>query len=193
MFSGFQPTVQLAHCWLNNYLLPGAKAVDATVGNGHDTLYLARKVGTNGRVYGFEIQEKALQNALELIKNEGFEGVVQLFHTGHENIAGFIKDEVDVIIFNLGYLPGGEHSIVTRPDTTIKAVKDGLVLVKKGGVICLVIYTGHPGGEEEQFQLEYFLSGLDKQRYCVTKLNFLNREKAPYILMIEKSHASGRG
>lgn len=187
MFSGFQPTVQLAHCWLDNYLLPGATAVDATVGNGHDTLYLARKVGSGGRVLGFEIQEKALNNALELLKNEGFAGKVQLFHTGHENIARYIKDEVDVIIFNLGYLPGGDHYIVTRPNTTIKAVTDGLALLKNGGAICLVIYTGHPGGEEEQLQLEHFLRGLDKQRFCVTKLNFLNRDKAPYIIMIEKS------
>jgi len=67
MFSGFQPTVQLAHLWLNDFLKPGATAVDATVGNGHDTLFLARIVGANGRVYGFEIQEKALHNTLELL------------------------------------------------------------------------------------------------------------------------------
>lgn len=187
MFSGFQPTVQLAHGWLDNYLLPGATAVDATVGNGHDTLYLARKVGFSGRVYGFEIQEKALHNASELLHDEGCTNIVQLFHTGHENIGEYIKDEVDVIIFNLGYLPGGDHLILTRPNTTIKAVSSGLAILKKGGAICLVIYTGHPGGEEEQVQVEQFLGELDKHIFCVTKLCFLNRDKAPYIIMVEKS------
>lgn len=187
MFSGFQPTVQLAHRWLDDFLLPGATAVDATVGNGYDTLYLARKVGPDGRVFGFEIQEQALHNTAEMLKNEGFQENVKLFHTGHENMAEYIKGEVNVIIFNLGYLPGGDHSIVTRPNTTVRAVTDGLDLLKNGGVICLVIYTGHPGGEEEELHLEQFLRGLDKQRFCVTKLNFLNRNKAPYIIMVEKS------
>lgn len=187
MFSGFQPTVQLAHSWLDNFLLPGGSAIDATVGNGYDTLYLARKVGPGGRVYGFEIQEQALHNAAEMLQNEGFAETVKLFHTGHENIAQYITDEVDVIIFNLGYLPGGDHSIVTAPNTTVKAVTDGMALLKSGGVISLVIYTGHPGGEEEQLQLEQSLSKLDKQIFCVTKLNFLNRNNAPYIIMIEKS------
>jgi len=187
MFSGFQPTVQLAHCWLDNYLFPGATAVDATVGNGHDTLYLARKVGCSGKVYGFEIQEKALNNASHLLKDEGFAEIVEFFPTGHENLADCVKNEVDVIVFNLGYLPGGDRSTITRPNTTIKAVTDGLDLLKQGGAICLVIYTGHPGGEEEQSQLEQFLGNLDKQRFCVSKLNFLNRDKAPYIIMVEKS------
>lgn len=189
MFSGFQPTVQLAHLWLNDFLKPGATAVDATVGNGHDTLFLARRVGANGRVYGFEIQEKALHNTLELLKTEGFADIVKLFQTGHENIAHHIQNDVDVIIFNLGYLPGGDHSIVTRPETTMKAVTEGLALLKKGGAMCLVVYTGHPGGEEEQLQLEGFLGQLDKKKFCVTKLSFLNRDCAPYIIMIEKSIA----
>lgn len=187
MSSGLGSTVQLAHRWLECYIKPGGRVVDATVGNGKDTVYLAGKVGVNGKVYGFDIQEKALRNTYELLKSQGYDDIVQLFHTGHENLAAYVGEELDAIIFNLGYLPNGDHSIVTRPDTTIKAVADGLALLRQGGAVCLVVYTGHSGGEEEQAALEHFLAELDKRKFSVAKLSFLNRVKAPYIIMVEKS------
>jgi len=167
-------------------LRPGDVAVDATVGNGNDTLVLARLVSPGGRVYGFDIQEAALAKASDMISRHGLLDVVTLIHRGHETMCEYFTEKVDAIVFNLGYLPGGDHNITTNPATTVRALENGLGLLNPGGVICIVVYTGHQGGKEEQRQLEAYLGGLDKKEFCVGKLDFLNRGSAPFLIIIEK-------
>ena len=188
MFKGLNTTVQIAHHCLEAYLEPGGVAVDATVGNGQDTLFLARMVGHRGHIYGFDIQEQALRSAGKLLTENGYGEIAQLILIGHENMAQYVKQPVDVITFNLGYLPGGDRFVTTCPDSTLKAVKTGLGLLKPGGIMSIVVYTGHPGGYEEQQQLESCLHRLDKKEFCVSKLDVINRENAPYLIMIDKNN-----
>ncbi|MHB9095301.1 MAG: tRNA (mnm(5)s(2)U34)-methyltransferase, partial [Eubacteriales bacterium] len=170
MFRVLQNTVQMAQGYLEQCIKPGAAVVDATVGNGHDTLYLAQKVGLNGRVYGFDIQEQAIRAAAEMISEKGYSSVVHLFCTGHENLSDYVSEPIDAMIFNLGYLPGSDHNIVTKPESTVIAVTKGLALLKPGGLICIVVYPGHASGQQERQVLETFLQGLDKKEFCVGKL-----------------------
>ena len=187
MFRLSGSTVRIAHEYLRAALKPGGAAVDATVGNGHDTLFLAGLVAPGGRVYGFDLQEEAIKKTARLVTDHGYSKIVTLFNQGHENMNRFVPEKVNGIIFNLGYLPGGDHTVVTKPDTTVKAVREGLDLLAEGGIMCIVVYTGHQGGQEEQDKLEYLLNGLDKSRYCASKIHFFNREQAPYPILIEKN------
>ncbi|PKM81325.1 MAG: 16S rRNA (cytosine(1402)-N(4))-methyltransferase [Firmicutes bacterium HGW-Firmicutes-14] len=187
MFGILANIVEIAHNYININLKPGGVAVDATVGNGKDTLFLARRVGKSGRVYGFDIQRQAVETTAELLALHGYVDNVKLFNESHELVRKKIPEPVDTVVFNLGYLPGGDHGIVTRAESTVRAVEDCLEILKPGGLICLVVYTGHPGGQKEQLRLETLLQGLDKRNFCVAKINYINRERAPYLLIIEKS------
>lgn len=187
MFKVLSNTVKIAHGVISRHIPVGAIVIDATVGNGHDTLFLARCVGKTGHVYGFDIQEQAIENTLELLERENCLETVSLYKASHENMKLFVKEPVDLIVFNLGYLPGGDRNITTRPEATLAAVTEGLSLLKSGGLMIIVVYTGHPGGQEERDLLEANLSGLDKGIFCVGKLYFINRKQAPYLIIVEKS------
>ncbi len=179
--------MNIAHDYLRAVLKPGKVAVDATLGNGNDTLFLAGLVGRDGRVYGFDIQPEAISRTAEAVAEKGFSDSVTLFLQGHEDMVKFVPEPVDAVVFNLGYLPGGNHSIVTTPETTVRAVTGALKLLKPGGLICIVVYTGHPGGPEEQFRLEACLSRLDKKDFCVGKIDYINRNNAPFLIVVEKA------
>lgn len=187
MFNILANTVKIAHGFIRMRIGEGGTGVDATAGNGNDTLFLAKCVGNTGRVFSFDIQKMALAKTTELLQSNGFSHNVTLINDGHEKMIEYINQPVDAIVFNLGYLPGGDHSITTNPDSTIEAVKAGLSLLKPGGILCIVVYTGHLGGEEEQEALESFMETLDKKIYCSAKLYFMNRIKAPYLILVEKS------
>ncbi|MDD5492585.1 MAG: class I SAM-dependent methyltransferase [bacterium] len=188
MFTLLPNTVTLAHNFLTRTLKPGDVAVDATVGNGHDTLLLAELVAPTGRIYGFDIQAQALAQAAQLICAHGYQqDLVTFFHQGHEHMAELVLEPVDAVVFNLGYLPGGDHRLVTRPQSTVQAVQGSLKILRPGGIVCLVVYTGHPGGQEELACLEGFLTGIDKTEYCAGQVNYLNRRHAPGLIIIERN------
>ncbi len=129
-------------------LATGDRAVDATVGNGHDLHFLAGAVGADGHVWGFDIQEGALCGARRRLPAH-LQHRVTLLHHGHEHMGAHVAPGVAAIMFNLGYLPGGDHSVTTRVDTTIAALEAALGLLAPGGCISVLAYTGHPGGREE--------------------------------------------
>ncbi|MDA8235221.1 MAG: methyltransferase domain-containing protein [Clostridia bacterium] len=188
MYSLLPNAVILAKEYVAKALGPGGRAVDATAGNGHDTLFLARLAGEEGRVYAFDIQQAALDNTLERLRAAGVDKQVKLTLAGHEEMAGYVTEPVDVVMFNLGYLPGGDHGIITRPETTLVAVKEGLTLLKPGGLMTLVVYHGHAGGAEEAREVDEFAAGLTQEEFAVARLSFLNRRQAPhYVIIIEKS------
>ncbi len=193
MFKKLPDAVLIAHDYLKTCLQPGGVAVDTTVGNGRDTLYLARLVSPGGRVYGFDLQPRALQNTAELIARHGYTEAVRLFQAGHEELSAYVTEPVDAVIFNLGYLPGGDHQFITRPESTVKAVQESLRLLKPGGLVCLVGYLGHTGGDQERQALTVFLQGLDKKEFCAAGLEFLNRQQAPYLIIIERSSSFASG
>lgn len=190
MSRGLGSAVHLAQLLISESVRDGGTAVDATAGNGNDTLFLARLVGAEGKVYAIDIQEKALQSTRALLERAGIKGRVAFIHAGHEEIERLVPGPVDAIIFNLGYLPGGDHTLVTRSDTTASALQSALKLLRPGGRIGLVLYAGHPGGREECSMVEGLASSLDGDLYRVIRINFLNRAAhAPVVIVIEKAGA----
>lgn len=173
------------------YLLKKAVAendivVDATCGNGHDTVFLSRLVGNEGRVLAFDIQQEAINNSETRLKEAGIQNV-DLILDGHENALEYIGCEISAAIFNLGYLPGSNKQITTKGHTTWKAVTDLLSLLTVGGVIILVLYHGHESGKHERDEIEAAIKTLDSSQTEVLRYEFLNKKNAPYIIAIEKT------
>jgi predicted methyltransferase len=164
--------VALAHQAVAAVLAPGDIAIDATVGNGHDTLFLAQQVGPGGKVYGFDIQEAALDSAWQRLLAAGATAQVALYHAGHEAMAVLLPEtvagRVKAVMFNLGYLPGGDKQRTTGASTTLAALQAALSLLAPGGVISLLAYTGHPGGREEAEQLKAWLACLPRDLFAVS-------------------------
>lgn len=180
-----------ARILLEKAITEGGAAVDATMGNGHDTLFLAELTGKNGMVFAFDIQSGALDATRKRLEENGAAGSAVLFHAGHEQAAELIPAEyhgkLQGAIFNLGYLPGSDKSIVTKPGTTISAVEQLLSMMAPGGIIVLVIYHGHEGGAEERDSLLAFVRGIDQQEAHVLQYGYINQKNnPPFIIAIEK-------
>lgn len=170
---------------------PGDCVIDATLGNGHDTLFLANLIGDSGMVYGFDIQEEAIFNTRKRLLNKQLADRITLFHKGHEHILTSIPEshhgKIKAAIFNLGYLPGGDKTIVTTPLTTISAIKQLLELMAPEGIIVLVIYHGHLEGAIEREELLQFVKELDQKAAHVLQYQFINQKNnPPFIIAIEK-------
>lgn len=164
----------------------GAVVVDATMGNGHDTLFLAQLVGKHGKVIAYDIQPQALQQTRQRLEQENVLERATLLLASHEEMER-ICEPVSAIMFNLGYLPGGNKQITTRAESTIRAISAGLGVLKPGGIMTIVVYWGHPAGVIEKTAVEEYCSGLEQRHYLVLKYQYLNqRNQAPYLLAIEK-------
>jgi hypothetical protein len=146
--------------------------VDATVGNGYDTVFLAHRVGPNGTVLGFDVQKAALAGARELLKFVGSMGRVSLIHDSHARLANYLPQGsyVQGAMFNLGYLPRGNRKIITRPDTTIAALETLLQHLAPNGRITVLAYRGHEGGIPEYEEIRKFLEGLPDAEWLVEEL-----------------------
>lgn len=167
---------------LESAINPEDTVIDATAGNGHDTVFLGELATT---VHTFDVQEQAIQSTYLKVQEAGLCNV-KLHHTGHENVLDLVQEEIGAAIFNLGYLPGGDHSITTQGPTTWRAVQGMLKLLKVHGLVVLVIYHGHDQGKVERHYIEERVEELDSRAYQVLKYQFVNRPTSPYILCIEK-------
>jgi len=168
-------------------VLPGDTVVDATAGNGRDTLWLARMVGQTGRVVALDIQQEALDRTGRLLKEHGLEGPVRLIRLDHSRMDSLELRDVKMVVYNLGYLPGGEKTLCTGADTTLASLSQALKLLIPGGVVCLTVYPGHPSGAGEARALEGFIRGLDQNAFDVVVLDFPNRKNhSPYPVIIQK-------
>lgn len=173
--------------YLDNVIKEGDIVVDATMGNGYDTKYLAQKVGEKGFVYSFDIQETALKSTKKRLDKENLSSRVKLILDGHENMDKYVEGEVSCVLFNLGYLPRADHNIITRPETTIKAIEHSLKLLKPHGVISIAIYTGHEGGIEEKNSVYEFVKNLEQNEFNVLESGFINQINNPaQLVLIEK-------
>lgn len=178
-----------SHTLLKDCLYPGATVIDATVGNGHDTLFLAQEVGPTGHVIGFDVQATALQETRTQLTLTGLTPRVTLHLTGHEHVATYLDDQTEVAgaIFNLGYLPGGDKTLITRANTTLTAIQAILPHLPRGGRIILVVYAGHPGGQAEATAVHDFCAALPQKTYQVLQYGFINQvHTPPYLLAIER-------
>ncbi|WP_165873790.1 tRNA (mnm(5)s(2)U34)-methyltransferase [Baia soyae] len=164
--------------------------VDATLGNGYDTLFLAQEVGMQGKVFGFDIQLLAVKKTTQRLKQEGLLDRVALFHAGHECWESFIpreyKNQINAVMFNLGYLPHGDKTIITHPETTLQAMGHACQWLAPRGIITIALYVGHEEGQAEVDHVTRFASQLPAKQFHVTWTQLLNRAGAPSLVVIER-------
>jgi len=178
----------LAREVLEKAVQAGDTVIDATMGNGHDTLTLCEAVGPEGRVYAFDIQKEAAEETEKLLQNHGVGERAILINAGHEHMKEYVKEPVSAVVFNLGWLPGGDHSITTRWETTFRAVQAALERLRPGGVLVICAYPGHAEGDRERKKLAGFLSGLDNREYNVLRQQFMNANAgAPECFVVQKN------
>lgn len=168
-------------------MFDGARAVDATMGNGHDTQWLCELAGENGRVYAFDVQQEAVNRTAERLADAGLDQRAVLFCKGHEHMAELVTEPVDAIVFNLGWLPGAEHGVTTRTETTLQAVNAALQVLKEDGLMTICIYPGHEEGTRELHALLDWAAKLDDKRYDALLKTYVNQPNdPPQMLAIRK-------
>lgn len=166
--------------FIRSHVQPGDLCIDATMGNGNDTALLCQLAGPSGRVIAFDIQEQALLATQKLLKTMQLTENCRLVLDSHEHMDNYAEPEtVSCITFNLGYLPGGDHSVCTQAQTSLCAVRKGLTLLKKGGIMTLCIYRGHEKSFAEADAILSFLRSLDSRNYLVVLSEYINRPNLP--------------
>ncbi len=187
MISDLRGAVSLAHYFLSDLLRPGDRVVDATCGNGNDTLLLARLVGEDGRVWAFDIQPEALEVTSLLLSEHGCRSQVLLTEMGHERLSDVVNEPLRAVVFNLGFLPKGERECITLPETTVAALGQAANLLQLGGLLLAAVYPGHAGGDIESLAVEQWAAALHPAHFNVWKHRQMNRSAAaPYLLMAER-------
>src|ERR1700722_6230918 len=178
-----------ASSWIEVVLFDGALAVDATVGNGYDALFLGHRVGPKGKVIGFDVQKAALAGAREILKFFGSINHVSLIHDSHTRVADYLPTGavIDAAMFNLGYLPRGNRQIITRPETTVQALRSVLEHLAEHGRVTLLVYRGHEGGVPEYEGVRQFLEGLPGDKWLVEELaSTSDSPVAPRLFRVQK-------
>lgn len=186
----FPRATEIAQLLVRARVQPDDRVIDATVGNGHDTLFLAACVGTAGRVDGFDIQESAIASTKSRLDDDA---PVFLHLRGHEEMAAVVAPGVRAVMFNLGYFPSGDKNIITRPDTTLPALDAALALLADDGLLTVVIYPGHAGGNEEAGQVEAWVDTLESDRFRAVHYGPRGRSigsPPPYLIAVERRKGS---
>jgi len=177
-----------AHNIIQEHLDIGDYAIDATIGNGHDTLFLSKQVGIDGKVFGFDIQQQALVSTRSNLESEHINNT-QLFHVSHNNMEKHIPTQyhkkVKVIMFNLGYLPGSDKSIITHADSTLSALNQSINLLAQSGIITITAYPGHQGGAEETRLIKQWCNHLSTEQYTVQIIYSSDKKTAPILFIIQ--------
>ncbi len=161
-------------------------AVDATCGNGFDTLFLAELVSED--VYAFDIQELAIKNTQEILQGKNLDHKVKLIKSGHENLTNYIKKPIDIIMFNLGYLPQADKSVSTLTETSLKALNTALALLSNNGIISLLCYPGHPEGKKETLAINRWLENLLDEFSLKKYLANYPNEKSPVLITLQNNY-----
>ena len=170
------------HHFIREQVSAGDLCIDATMGNGKDTLLLSELAGKDGQVLAFDIQPAALVHTRELLDSRGHYANYRLILDSHENLPQYARPEtVSCIVFNFGYLPGGDHTKATKASTSIPAIAASLSLLKKGGLLSLCIYHGKDSGTEERDAIFRYIRTLDPRRFLVIASSYLNRPNHPPI------------
>lgn len=179
-----QTALHFSHSLLEEILQPGDHVIDATMGNGYDTVFMAEKIGKTGHVYSFDVQKEALLSTKSKLTEQDLLDRTSLFLQGHETL-GTVVDEAQPIkadIFNLGYLPKSDKSVITLPETTRTAMEEILKRLVPRGRMILVVYYGHEGGEKELDMVQDYCQSLPQEKYNVLKYQFINQKNNPPIL-----------
>ena len=184
----FARATELAHSLVRERVMPGETVVDATLGGGADLVFLSGCVGAEGKVIGFDVQEVAVERSRARLAESCGGGLeAELYSVGHERMADFVKGPVAAVMFNLGYLPGGDKTVITRTRTTLVALGVAVELLRVGGVVTAVCYPGHAGGEEEAEAVVEWAAELDQRRFAAVRYGFLNQVNAPpFLVAVER-------
>lgn len=174
-------------------LANGHTAIDATVGNGHDTLFLADVVGAHGRVFGFDIQKRALSMTRQRLQDYQAPARVNLFQVSHSEMVDTIPNryhgKIQAIMFNLGYLPGSDKSVITRPASTLTALTQACQLLAPGGTMTVLTYSGHAGGEREALDVYQWLNRLDPADFACSAYPSREKKGMPRLFHLLKRDA----
>lgn len=170
-----------------NHLHEGDTAVDFTMGNGNDTLFLSRTVGESGRVFAFDIQERALENTRAHLTEEGAPENYTLILASHDRVREYVTGPIKAGMFNLGYLPGSGHKeLTTMRTTTLPAVAAAVDLLASDGILLVAVYPGHEEGTLEGEALDAYFRTLDRHKISVTRIQIINSPTSPFFFVCEK-------
>lgn len=187
-----RPT-QLCHDFLARHVRPGDAVVDATAGNGHDTVFLARLAGETGKVYAFDIQPQAIAATRARLAAEGLENRVVLLQASHATLAAYVSSAT-AVVFNLGYLPSADHAVITTPAETLAALDAAAGVLDGGGLLLTVCYPGHEGGGDEAAAVEGWFSRKAQTGWRVARYGMIGtRRPAPFLLAGKREGPAGDG
>ena len=138
------------------------------------------------KVYSFDIQDEAIKSTASLLEENNIENVV-LIKDSHENVKEYVKEAPSVIVFNFGFLPGGDKALTTKKESSLKALETSLEILAVNGVLCATMYPGHEEGKKEQELILAWAKTLSSREYHVVFANMLNQsDRAPQVLWITK-------
>jgi hypothetical protein len=190
--SRFQVHLELAHRYWEQHLQVGDTAIDATCGNGHDTLKLCQLTlsNTEGHVFGFDVQEKAIEMTKQRLQSALTPGqfsrvtLIQGCHSDFSQI--HLPSFPRLIVYNLGYLPGADKTQTTHTSSTIQSVQTACQIIAHGGLIVITCYPGHEEGAKEEEALFTFAAQLPRDKWNCCHHRWINRERAPSLLVLQK-------
>ena len=168
---------------IENAMYPSARAIDATMGNGHDTKWLCELAGEEGHVYAFDIQQQAVESTRSRLQSASLENRATLIHAGHQLMGEYVKEPVDAIVFNLGWLPSGDKTVTTLTETTLQAVDAAVKLLAPGGIMTVCVYPGHDEGTREKHALIDWASALPHTVFDVMLKQYLNQPNQPPLMI----------
>ena len=170
------------------HLSEGEVAVDFTMGNGNDTLFLSKTVGDGGRVYAFDIQEDALTSTRAHLTKNGAPENYTLICASHHRVKEFVKEPIKAGMFNLGFLPRSQNKrVTTMRETTMPAVEAAIDMLLPDGVLIIAIYPGHEEGALEGEMLREYFKTTSRFYICPSEFRILNSPTSPYFFLVEKS------
>jgi hypothetical protein len=190
-FPLFSNPIDLAHQFWEQLLQKDDLVIDATCGNGKDSLAIALMLlhRGGGALLCLDLQKTAIDHTQKLLQEQAarFFPHVSFFQQSHETFPAMIqKGSVKLIVYNLGYLPGGDKEITTQTETTIKSISQAFPLLCPGGVLSITCYPGHAEGAKEQIKLEEALSSLDPKSWSFSGHYWRNRASSPNLFIIQK-------
>ena len=178
----------LAADYMIRSIREGDRVVDATMGNGKDTLFLCGLVGETGHVYAFDVQAEAVERTKQRVAEAGFADRTTLLLAGHETMAEHVPAGVQAVMFNLGWLPGAEHIITTKTNTTLDAVHAAVSLIAPGGIVTVCVYPGHEEGTRELSALLEYARSLSVCEFNVAHHCFINASlQTPQLILIQRN------
>ncbi|MFY7843474.1 MAG: tRNA (mnm(5)s(2)U34)-methyltransferase [Rhabdochlamydiaceae bacterium] len=186
-FPLFSSQQNLAQQYWKALLKENDWVIDATCGNGKDSLFLSHLI-PKGVLITMDIQEQAILHTQTALGKELSEGCKVFFYQqSHETFPlQAYQHPIKLIVYNLGYLPKGDKSITTLSRSTLTSLETALDLVSHGGMISLSCYPGHAEGSIEEIELIKFCSNLSPDLWAVCYHKFINRSQAPSLIILQK-------